>query len=67
MNVAVATNANSVRVTFPTAEADGNYAVFVEQSWLSNRAISDKGPNGFTVTFEKPAPDDAKLDWMIVR
>ena len=38
------------------AEADGNYAVFVEQTWLTARAVTDKGPEGFTVSFASPAP-----------
>jgi hypothetical protein len=67
MNVAVAADAKKVRITFPTPEADGNYAVFLEQSWLTNRAISEKGPEGFTVTFEKAAPAKATVDWMLVR
>ncbi|MCE9608557.1 MAG: hypothetical protein K8U03_27035 [Planctomycetia bacterium] len=66
-NVAVANAETSVRIKFATAEADGDYAVFVEQSWLGNRAISEKGPEGFTVTFDKPAPANATLDWMLVR
>ena len=49
------------------AEADGDYAVFVEQSWLTNRAISDKSPTGFKVTFATPAPPKATIDWMLVR
>jgi hypothetical protein len=67
MNVSVAARAKSIRITFPTAEADGEYAVFVEQSWLTNRAISEKGPEGFTITFEKAAPEKATVDWMLVR
>lgn len=66
-NVAVAVDAKSVRITFPQPEADGDYAVFLEQSWLSERAVSQKGPDGFTVTFAVAAPADAKLDWMLVR
>lgn len=66
-NVTVGPQAMSIRITFPVAEPDGDYAVFVEQSWLGNRAISDKSANGFTVSFEKPAPDKATLDWMLVR
>ena len=66
-NVAVKAGANSVTVEFPVAETDGDYAVFVEQSWLGYRAITHKDTKGFTVQFEKPAPADAKLDWMIVR
>jgi hypothetical protein len=66
-NVAVQEKAVSLRVQFPQPEADGDYAVFLEQSWLTSRAISEKGPNGFTVTFATPAPAGARVDWMIVR
>ena len=63
----VKSGAASVAVTFPVEETDGSYAVFVEQSWLGNRAITGKTAKGFTIQFEKPAPADAKIDWMIVR
>lgn len=65
-NVAAA-HGTTMRVTFPVPEADADYAVFVEQSWLGNRAVSEKTAEGFTVTFDKPAPDKATLDWMLVR
>jgi hypothetical protein len=48
-------------------EADADYAVFVEQSWLCHRAISEKNAEGFTVTFDQPASGKASLDWMLVR
>ena len=67
LNTAVKAGATSVSVTFPTMEADDQYGVFIEQSWLSNRAIVNKDAQGFTVQFEKPAPEGAKLDWMLVR
>ena len=63
----VAATGTSMKIKFATPEADGDYAVFVEQSWLGNRAISDKTADGFTVTFDKPAPSGATLDWMLVR
>ncbi|MDX1946111.1 MAG: hypothetical protein SFU86_12000 [Pirellulaceae bacterium] len=66
-NLPVAASAVTFSVKFATPEADGDYAVFVEQTWLTNRAISDKTAAGFTVTFDKPAPAGAKLDWMLVR
>ena len=66
-NIAVEANLATVRIKFPTPEADADYAVFLEQSWLSNRAVSDKTPEGFTVTFEKPAPEKGTVDWMLVR
>ncbi|MCG3150150.1 MAG: hypothetical protein PCFJNLEI_03628 [Verrucomicrobiae bacterium] len=65
----VAVNAGDTRVTvaFPVAEADGEYAVFLEQNWISNRAVVKKDASGFTVEFEKPAPGTARLDWLVVR
>jgi len=66
-NVPVAAASRSIRVRFPQPESDGDYAVFVEQSWLTDRAVGKKGPEGFTVSFSDPAPESATLDWMIVR
>ena len=48
-------------------EPNTDYAVFLEQSWLGTRAITEKTPEGFTVTFDKPAPAKATVDWMLVR
>ena len=66
-DVSVKAGETAVTVTFARAEVDASYAVFVEQSWLGNRAITKKDATGFTIQFEKPAPAGAKLDWMIVR
>jgi hypothetical protein len=66
-NVPVVSASRSIRIRFPEPERDGDYAVFVEQSWLTNRAVRDKAPEGFTVSFSDPAPEKATLDWMIVR
>ena len=66
-NVAIKTGARTVAISFPVEEADADYAVFIEQTWLSNRAVVRKEARGFTVQFEKRAPKGAKLDWMIVR
>ena len=66
-NIAVKAGETKVEVAFAVEEADAEYAVFVEQNWISNRAIVKKEPKGFTVQFEKASPDGAKLDWMIVR
>ena len=66
-NLPVGVGAATLAVKFPTAESDGDYAVFVEQSWLTGRAISAKTAEGFTISFEKPAPAGATVDWMIVR
>ena len=66
-NVAVKSGGTRVEVTFPTAEEDGDYAVFVEQNWLTVRAITRQDAKGFTVAFATPAPKEAKIHWMIVR
>jgi len=67
LNVAVKAGENTASVTFPTAETDDAYGVFIEQTWIGNRAIVKKEATGFTVQFEKPAPAGAKFDWLIVR
>ena len=61
------TGQKSVTVTFAVAELDGDYAVFIEQNWITNRAVTKKDAKGFTVQFEKPAAAAATFDWMIVR
>lgn len=66
-DVAVKAGETSVAVSFPVEEADASYAVFIEKNWLGDRAITKKDAKGFTIQFEKAAPADAKLDWMIVR
>ena len=66
-NVPVKAGETALTVTFATPEADADYAVFVEQNWVANRSVMKKEAKGFTVQFEKAAPADAKLDWMIVR
>ncbi len=66
-NIAVKAGATSIDIALPNAEADGEYAVFLELTWLTNRAVTKRTAEGFTVTFDKAAPADGKLDWMIVR
>lgn len=66
-NVRVEAGKSSLHVRFTQPESDAEYAVFVEQSWLTNRAISDKTSKGFTITFSSVAPDNATIDWLLVR
>jgi hypothetical protein len=66
-NVPVPAGAKELAVAFPRPEADGDYAVFVEQSWLANRAVVEQTAVGFRVAFDQVAPEGAKLHWMIVR
>jgi hypothetical protein len=57
----------AAEVRFPEPETDANYAVFIEQNWLSSRAVAERTASGFRVVFDKPAPEGASLDWMLVR
>lgn len=66
-NVPIPAGKTSIHIRFPQPEPNADYAVFIEQSWLSNRAISEKTADGFTVTFASRAPENATLDWMLVR
>jgi hypothetical protein len=66
-NIAVPSGKTSIDIRFSQEEADGNYAVFVEQTWLTNRAVINKNATGFTITFADPAPENATVDWMLVR
>jgi hypothetical protein len=67
IGVIIAKGQTTVEVKFPRAENDADYAVFVETNWLSQRAIAARTPQGFTVTFATAAPDNARLDWTLVR
>ncbi|MBI2191012.1 MAG: hypothetical protein HYU36_03370 [Planctomycetes bacterium] len=66
-NVPVEPGAISSRIQFDRPESDADYAVLVEQSWLSSHAVSEKSAEGFLVAFDRPAPRGATLDWMMVR
>ncbi len=66
-NLLIPAGAVEFTVTFPRPEADADYALFLEQSWLGNRAIREQAATGFTVIFDQPAPPNARLHWMLVR
>ncbi len=67
IRVAVPAGSQSIVVPFPRQEADDQYAVFVELSWLTIKAITKQNTQGFTVTFENPPDQDGFLHWMLVR
>jgi hypothetical protein len=67
VNVPVPAGAAEFSVKFPKAESDDNYAVFLEFTWMTNRAITNRTRTGFTVQFAAPPPAEATLCWMIVR
>lgn len=67
IDVPVTKGATSLEVKFTRPETDGNYALFLETNWINQRSITAKTAQGFTVTFAAGAPDNAKLDWTLIR
>jgi len=67
INVPVPAGHTEVEVAFTQPEPDANYAVSVSPSWLTNFCVLNKSSEGFTVRLGTPAPEGAKLDWVIVR
>jgi hypothetical protein len=67
IGIKVPAGATTFSVAFPAPEPDGAYAVFVEQSWLTARAVRERTEKGFSLAFERPAPEGATLDWLLVR
>lgn len=65
--VTVPPGATEIAVKFQHQEADAQFAVFVETSWITARGIVSQSPEGFTVQFEKPAPAKSTLHWIVVR
>jgi len=66
-NVVVAAGARKIDVQFAQPEVDGEYAVFIEKNWFTDRIVKNKTDRGFTVEFKEAAPNGATIDWMIVR
>lgn len=67
INVPVPPGANELEIRFATPEADAAYAVSVLPSWPTTVCNPTKSAEGFTVQFGTPAPQGARLDWVIVR
>lgn len=67
INIPVPKGATILEVKFPGPEPDEAYLVTVELGWLTAKAITRKTRDGFTVQFEKPAPQSARLDWLLIR
>ncbi len=67
VNVAVPSGQTKITVKFPKAEPDAEFAVFIETTWITGRAITEQTPEGFTVEFEKAPAKDARLHWLLVR
>lgn len=48
-------------------EANADYAVMVQPSWLTLDAVTEKTAEGFTVTFSAAPPEEGRIDWMLLR
>lgn len=57
----------TVRFAPAAKEANDDYRVFVQCSWLTQSAVVARSADGFDVTFSAPAPADAGFDWLLVR
>lgn len=67
IGVAVAVNTQKMTVTFERPEPDANYAINVQPNWLTQDAVTEKTPQGFTVTFSSAPAQAGRLDWMLLR
>jgi hypothetical protein len=67
INAAVAKGARSAEVKFPRAEPDSRYSLCVQPNWLTMTAVKEKRADGFHVEFAEPAPEDARIDWQLIR
>ena len=67
IGVPVKAGVRELAVTFPRAEADADFAVFAETSWVTARGVTRQTAEGFVVQFEKPPPTDGTVHWLIVR
>ncbi len=56
-----------LNVKFSKPEPDAVYAVAVTPSWLTTLAVTKKAEGGFKVDFGTPAPENAKVDWILIR
>lgn len=67
INVPVPAGSKTVTVKFPRPEKDEQYAVFVELSWLTNKAVAAQDAGGFSVEFATPPEQAGRLHWLLVR
>jgi len=67
IDVPVQAGATEMQVRFATPEADAAYAVAVTPTWLTTVCSPTRTEAGFTVQFGTPAPDDARVQWIMVR
>lgn len=66
-NVSVLTATSTQTVTFSTAHADANYAVFCTPDWNTTCFVTNKTTTGFTLNFGTTAPAGQLVDWLVIR
>jgi len=67
LNLPVPAGSKELPVKFPQPEADNNYMVTLQLSWLTIQAVTNRTPAGFTVQFATPPATAGELSWMLVR
>ena len=67
VGVGVPAGSTSLEVALSRPEASDTYAVIVRPSWIASHAVTRTDTRGFTVEFDRPAPADARIDWLLVR
>ncbi|MCA9330186.1 hypothetical protein KDA11_06045, partial [Candidatus Saccharibacteria bacterium] len=66
-NVAVSASSTEKTVTFATAHANANYAVFCTPNWNTSCYVTDKTTTGFKLNYSTPAPSGQLVDWFVAR
>ena len=56
-----------IAIKFPKPESDNEYMVVLQLSWLTNQAIVNRTPEGFTAQFATPPTGKGELSWLLVR
>jgi hypothetical protein len=54
-------------VRFDQPAADSAYSVVVQGNWFTLDRVTEKRADGFDVEFSEAAPQEAALDWQLVR
>ncbi len=67
INISVPAEKTQIHVAFEHPEPDENYSLIVQPSWLTPSAVVKKNPTGFEVHFSTPAPENATIDWQLIR
>lgn len=67
IDVPVPEGVREFSVSLPVAEADAQYGVFVENSWMTLHVVRQRTEKAFTVQFSEPAPAGARMSWLLLR